>query len=351
MKTFFRYYAYRLKQGTLRTLIFSVLCIMIDLIGLNTALASTNPKHDQSALYMLATILCIVASVVPIFELSGLKSRRNLDTLYFFPIKREKMALVHYFSGFTQVAVIYTITFLMHYIYLAVQTDYFALVYMIPYYFLSLLLALIIYSVYVFVFVQANTVADGVVFCIFWIFVLHVVGYVVIDYMFALDLFGNNLPFSLAQWGILYTPMNNLTVLYQDLIEINRDPEMWDKSVNTIMRNFYMFYVWGGIGIAAAVGYVISFAKKGAEKAEEISNSWFGYKTMIPIYGYCLIFSLGIGQSVLWPVALIYGIAMIGGYIVYRRGFRFRISDIILTVAGAIPLALDYLIYVLEHQN
>ena len=344
MKTFYRFLCYKLKSSALRTLSFTVVAILIDLIGIVGCVANTDPKFNKSGLYMLATILCVVASVVPIFELAGLKNRRNLDTLYSFPIERNKMALVYYVSGFAQVMLIYTATFLVHYIYYVVQTDCFALVYMLPYYLLSLLLALVIYSVYVFVFTQANTVVDGVVLCALWIFFLWAVSNVVLDFLFYTRMMTYNKIWLASSWGILYTPMNNLTVLYQDLIEINR-PESWDGSVKQIMEHFYLFFGWGAAGIAAVVGYFTSFAKKGAEKAGELSNSWFGYRTLLPIYGCCLLYTLGPD----WIHILPYAIVMITGYVIYRRGFKFKLSDGIVTVIGTvIPFLMSFMIYLIR---
>ena len=327
--------SYRLKSSALRTLIFTALSVAICLIGISEVNTSDEIKYCQSGLYMLATALCVTASIVPLFELSGLKNRRNLDTLYFFPIKREKMAMVHFVSGFVQILVIYTVTWGASYLWLALNTDYFALVYMIPYYFLSLLLAVVIYSVYCFLFMQANTVADGVLFCALWIFLPFLVG------MTVFLVFDSKLAANLYSWGIMYTPMNNLTVLFQNLIEIN-EPTRWDKAAEKIMDYWYMFFIWGAVGIAAAHGYLICFVKKGAQQAGEISNSPFGYALLIPAYGYCFMtFTTGI----LLPMMMVtYLIIMLSGYLIYRRGFKFKIPDIVVTAIGLVlPFFVAYI--------
>jgi hypothetical protein len=122
--------------------------------------------------------------------------------------------------------------------------------------------------------------------------------------------------------------------LYQDVIEIN-NPSGWNREAGEIWEHAYMFLVWTMIGIAAAVGYFVTFVKRRAEKAGEISNSWFGYKTLIPIYGCSLIFEMR-SSSGLNPLSLVSFALMIVGYIVYRRGFRFKKSDIIVMAAGLI---------------
>lgn len=349
MTTFWRFLCYRLKSGALRTVIIAVLAIIIDRISLEGSGRFRQPEYidnNRCCIYMLATLLCIVASLVPVLELSGLKNRRNLDTLYFFPIRREKMALVYFVSSFVQIVVIYTAAFLVHFVYLATNTDWFALAYMFPYYFLSLLLALVICAVYMFIFTQANTVVDGLVFCVFWIFFLGIVSGTLLD-VSAPWIFGEEyrkdeaykVLAKLPVWGILYTPMNNLTVLYQDLIEINA-PNKWNNAVEQIMVHFRMFFVWGVLGLAAAFGYVASFVKKGAEQAGEISKSWFGYKILIPVCGYSFVFMASGPYGIDLIPLLLYAIMMTIGYIIYRRGFKFKLSDILLTVGGIVPVLL-----------
>ena len=346
MKIFKRYLSYRLESSMLRTLIFTILSVMLAQMVLSEATDSSVAEYNDSGLYILATILGIIASVIPFLELAGFNNRRNLDTLYFFPIKREKMAIANYISGFVQVLFIYTVTFVWSYIYLATKTNYFALYHMLPYYFLSVLLGLVIYSVFMFIFVQANSSADGVIFCLLWIFLLCVVGYTVIDILeirgnledIVYNYFSWNTAYEISSWGIIYAPINNLTVLFQDLIEIN-NPTAWDYTVVPIKNQLYMFFVWGAIGIAAAVGYVWSFVRKGAEKAGEISISWFGYRTLIPIYGYCMII-LTRGNGGPSSITVLSFILMIIGYVIYRRGFKLKTSDIIATACGLIPMLL-----------
>jgi hypothetical protein len=143
----------------------------------------------------------------------------------------------------------------------------------------------------------------------------------------------------LSGWGIAYAPINNLTVIFQDLIEINKDAFDYNYQATDAARymsQMYMFFVWGAIGIASAVGYVVAFVKKGAEKAGEISSSIFGYKLLIPLYGYSL---LTMFDSLDFMTVMIF-VAMVIGYIVYRRSFKLKVSDIICTGCGVIAVLL-----------
>lgn len=344
MKTFGRYLRYRIENTALRTAIFTVLAVILTMSVIPNCIDAYT-EYSQTGLFMLATVLGIICTVIPMLETMGFKNRRNLDTLYFFPLKREKMALAHYLSGAIQIFFIYTVTFFASFAYLAINTDYFALFHMIPYYFLSLLLGLVMYSVFMFIFGQGNTVADGVVFSIMWMFAIALVAFAIYDawseYMINRDnyevlAYYNQLP----AWGIVYAPINNLTVIFQDLIEINQ--KSWnDGYYPDIYRSqWFMFVIWGVIGVASAIGYFITFTKKGAQKAGEISDSWFGYRLLIPVYGYSLLMLMGVEEI----ITIMIFVAMIVGYIIYRRSFKLKPVDLIVTACGLIPLFLRLMV-------
>jgi hypothetical protein len=293
---------------------------------------------------MHAVMLGIFCTLIPILETSAFKNRRNLDTLYFFPIKRWKMALTHYLSGLIQVVVIYMVPFFTAWIYLEAQTNYFALGYMLPYFFLSLLIGFVMYSIFMFVFGQANTVADGVLFCVLWMFVFYISGYAVKEVFLRDALMETKYWETIVRfldWGTVYSPINNLTVIYRRLIEINQHGNTYYfELAMEYTKMWYMFVVWGALGIASAVGYFITFVRKGAEKAGEISNSWFGYKLLIPVYGYSLLLEY---NYVDFMTVVIFALMVIG-YIIYRRGFKLKVSDYIVTGCGIIALILGGLI-------
>jgi hypothetical protein len=186
-------------------------------------------------------------------------------------------------------------------------------------------------------------VADGILFCGLWIFVILVVGSVIRTEI--LRPFLNNTEYWTSSgnfwtdWGMFYSPINNLTVIFQNFMEINKhNGEYYYNSAYAAryMREMYMFFVWGALGLAAAFGYFLTFIKKGAEKAGEVSNTWFGYRLLIPAYGYsCLLFM----DAELIFTVLIFAF-MIVGYALYRRGFKLKVGDVVVTACGIIPLVI-----------
>ena len=161
MKVFGRYLVYRLKNSALRTLILTFLALLMTQTVVSDGIRGFYPEYHDVSLYMHAIVLGVLCTLIPILETAAFKNRRNLDTLYFFPIKRWKMALAHYVSGLVQVFTVYSVTFFTAWIYLEVQTNYFALSYMLPYYLLSLLLGIVVYSFFMFVFGRASKYRGG----------------------------------------------------------------------------------------------------------------------------------------------------------------------------------------------
>ncbi len=343
MKVFGRYLNYRLKQSLLRTIVFSVLAMLIcSTVVAESTRESIGVEWRVSGIYILAVILGIMCTLIPILELSGFKNRRNLDTLYFFPIKRVKMALAHYLSGAIQIFAVYTVSFLTVWIYLLVKTDYFNLSSMPLYYLFSLVLGFVMYSIFAFIFNEANTVADGVLFCGLWVIALYVVFWALGTYF--MDFKDVDYSHSISQhmeWGVIYIPINNLTVIFQELIEINQSPDYYFAGemsyAQMYMSQMYMFFAWLAAGIAAAVGYFVRFTRKGAQMAGEISESPFGFKLLIPLFGYCLLFLFGTAE-IMMPV-IIFAL-MLTGYFIYRRSFKIKVRDIIFIACGIIPMIL-----------
>ena len=348
MKVFGRYFSYRLKQGALRTLVLTLISLVITLTVADDCTSGRLVEYRTTGIYILAIIIGVFCTLMPFLELAGFKNRRNLDTLYFFPISRGNMALAHYLSGLLQVFVIYSVCFFSMWGMLALTNSGFALGYMIIYYPLLFLLGVMIYSVMSFLIIQANSVVDGIFFCGLWAFALFLAIWVVRNFL--LRKYIINTPawsdtVDFATWGMIYAPINNLTVIFQDLIEVNRVGEAaiynyTSRWAEIYMDQAYMFAVWGAIGIAAAIGYFVTFRRKSAHEAGEISDSWFGYKSLIPAYGYMLLMIYGRLDIMSFIIIAL----MVIGYVIYRRGFKLKKGDIAFIIGGIIPIVLVYML-------
>ena len=359
MTVFKKYLGYRLKKAVLPTLAFSLIALAITSfyarVSADGFMAAVGPMGIES----LATIMGVIASIIPMLETARFKSRRNIDTLWFLPLSRFKMALVHYLSGLFQVFIIYTVAFVGHFLCLLDFSEHFKLQYMPLYYVLLLLLGVIVYSVFIFLFGEANGVADGVMSSALWIFALYAavsalglpiklyaVEYIYGGYNSAFYAFAREYS-QFSAWFIPFAPINNLTVVFQSVMQgwknYNDCEIYWPtfaEAINRSFKHWYMVFPWIAAGIASTWGYFRTFCRKGAEKAGDISGSAFCYKTLIPIYGASLIFmsTEGDGFTFFLTVA-----AMYIGYSIYRRSFRIPKSDIVTilsVIAGSIAFML-----------
>ena len=346
MKTFLRYFGYISKKAILRTVIFLILGFAFVWIsamtGVEDSRVGTNfvghyYDHRYTNIGTISTVLGFLCTLVPILELSAFKNRRNLDTLYFFPIKRWKMALAHYLSGFLQIATVHTVCFFHSFGFYLLYTDCFDLRFMIPYYFASLGLGILLYSIFMFINSQANTVVDGVIFSILWMFAFYLLLQLAAGVL--QSRLGDDFVYEVLKapfnWSSVYSPLNNVTVIFQRVIHINQTSS--SSIAKTYFSELYMVAVWGVLGVGAIVGYFLTFTKKGAQKAGEVSTTFFGYRTLIPLYCITLLW-----LSMLSLIFMVFIIAMtIVGYVIFRRGFKFKLPDI-LSIVGSVILGIVF---------
>ena len=337
-----KYLLYNLKQGFLRTVILSFLFFSLVLWAIpETSAPYESPEGilhyagSDTGLFVLSIFIGIAAFICPTFQLTPFKNKRNVDTLYSMPISREKMAAVHYISGLIEMAVMFTISFVFTYVYLSLSTDWFDLSYMPLYYLSAIAAGIVIYSIVSFLFQKANSDGDGLIICCLWIFAVFVAATATVNTVFELmNKDPNQFENITNHWLYLFSPLNNLTVLFQDAIEINKTN--LNVYHQTYVKSWYMFVLWAFAGILAAYGYFKTFVCSRADKAGELTTTWWGYKLLIPLFGYSF---LAIIENDYDAIAIIMTyIAMYLGYAIYRRSFKIKKADVICLAAGIIPL-------------
>ena len=345
MTSFKRYLGHRIKKSLLPTITFSLLALAVTSFYASISADAFMAAVGYMGIESLAAIVGIIASIIPMVELSAFKSKRNLDTLFFSPISRKSLALAHYLSGLLQMFTIYTVAFIGHWVSLLEYSRYFRLEYMPLYYVLLLILGVVIYSVFMFLFGEANSNIDGVICSLLWIFALYVamsalaypirvfaLKYVYIGHDGRYFQFTRQLS-NFADWFLPYTPLNNLTVIFQSVMQgwknFNGQELYFPTFAEAVGRYFphwYMFFPWVAAGAASVWGYFRTFTRKGAEKAEDISDSPFCYKTLIPLYGASLVIITSESDIVMLFLTVA---AMYIGYAIYRRTFKIKNVDVI----------------------
>ena len=327
MTNFKEYFRSHLKAN-LRAMIyiFAVVLVLSFLLGITS---QTSYRYDKttgeqyiykcySTLYIPVIFLCILSYVLPVMEFSFFKKRINLDCAYSLPISRKAMGIVHYLTGLMILLGAFTASYLLNFLLLLSRgPGWFTFTPMIAHYFLCVILGFAMYSVMVFVFNEANTRGDGIWFMALYTFVFPLT-------VSAIAMIADNRNISDGAYAAIpFGLIDTVTTHYQRLVELGT------KDTNTLWETTqYICWLvgWVVMGIAAAVDFFRTFGKRRMEKTEEISDSYLGFRTLIPIYAVTGMLCFQASDSIIfWVIIELFAIL---GYTIYRRGFHYKKSDI-----------------------
>ena len=347
MKTCASYFKYSLKKVLVEMLTLTVFALLLVHFSVSQSIVHWKAdgvldiRRSDLCLWVPSAILGVLAAVLPLLRLSAFKSRRNIDTLYSFPLSRRKMVAVQLGMGIGEMFCAFTLSYLYFIFLYKLKAGAFHLFWLLPNYFVALVGGLILYFFVAFFFWQGNTVADGIVFAI---------GFAGAPALFVLDLsilFNSSL-MSEAVWYLPFWHLNNTTGLFyyktmQDSPEVmevmgeqlSNNAYFWE--LDSLANKFYMYLVWFFVACILAAMLFYFAGRSKAEKAGDISDSFLGYRTLVPFYGYSILLN---STERAWEFSPIIYLLMIVGYILYRRGFKLRMSDWICLGGGVVPIVI-----------
>ena len=330
MTNFKEYFRSHMK-ASIRTLVYILVTVLVLTFLLANSIQPTHTydfdamksyKDYKSTLILPVFFLCALAYIFPVTEFSVFKKRLNLDCAYSLPISRRAMGAVHYLTGLIMMLVSFTLSYLLNFIMMLSRgSGWFNFAPMIAHYFLCLLLGTVMYSVMVFVFNQANTKGDGIWFIILYTFVLAII-------LTSVEtIFDNNNIIKQMEYSLPWGTVRALTGHYQYLVEMDypHRATFWQYSYNIAWLVF-----WLVAGVASVVGFFLSFGKRRMERTEEISDSFFGYRVLIPVLGFGGILSVIKAGFIVHIMIELFALL---GYTIYRRGFHYKKSDIAILAA------------------
>lgn len=283
----------------------------------NSVTRKAEPAY-ASALYIPVVVMCILVCIVPVMQFSFFKKRTTLDCIYSLPISRRAMGLVHYLVGFIIVFGAYTLSYLLNFVMLLSRgAGWFDFSYIAPHYFLCLALGCAIYTFMVCVFNQANTKGDGIWFMILYTFIFNIG-------LNAIATIGN-IKIKYALGSLYWSVFNYINVEYQSLVEnINGHRPYFTGSIAPIT----WFVFWMIVGVISAVIFFTTFGRRRMEKTGEISDSYLGFPVLIPVYAVSTMIIVSKSNTIVWWVII--ELLTFIGYTIYRRGFHYKKSDIII---------------------
>ena len=350
MNTFNAYFKRHFLSTWVRPVIFSVLGLLILLITCSSTYNNWNTNNSailitQSMIGYVTTFAAIVATLMPILEFSHFNNKKNIDTLFSLPLDKNKMLLAHYLNGALQIFLSVTIVYAVWLItwvyapYTKIHEGYSLLIY--PF---ITLCALIVYTLYSFIFLQANTTVDGCTFMFLYSFVFYILTFTVFrffDKHFSND-FVNELS-NICRYAFPESILSRMSVIANNLITphmnwitisgYDHTIRVYEyKKISDVIQRFdasiYVPLFFVVLSVAGVYVTAKTFKKRSPLNVGEISESWLGYRILGPIFSICgvLIFN---NDSILdAPLVIFVLIFMFLGYMLYRRGLRFKIPDI-----------------------
>lgn len=326
MKRYFRYeFVKNLKMLGLLTAICSVVYVVTMASSRLIAPGGAN-RPWTSQIGVVYTLLGILSFVVPALMYSFKMNKRSADVFYSLPLKREKIYLVKTLVGLILVLLPYTVAYFLGFITVALRENYYRLLWYLPGYFGGLFFGICMYGVSAFAFTRANRVIDGVIFMGFYALVGMVVGY--------------------AAWQMINqnaAEVKEALESFSPVVCLSK----WGGNIDSLLRgnevgwNLPMFlfpFLFAAAGYAAFF-FLIRYEK--AENSEQNSDSWFGYRTMIPVYTALLIVISGGG----WIFLALFAVSAIVLTVVYTRKVLFSWKYWLMIAAGiAAGLVLNALV-------
>jgi len=258
------------------------------------------------------------------------------------PLKKEKIYLTKSFIGLILTFVPFTVAFWLGVAVIAartangihltnqvghiLQTEYLNFIGYFITFLIALPLGTMLFGINAFIFTRANKVIDGIIFIILWSTIFaQFWGMVSLMYLTSIP---NNLNYPLALqsfWWFTYSPLAVLGIWQSSFIRGT------GNDVMTTGQGWISFIIASVMGIGAWIGLFLSPRFEKAENAERISSSPFGYASLIPAY-----FIIGLAVSgivspfsiaVQFVLSVLCCIGAVIGYIIYRRGVKFKPVD------------------------
>ena len=304
-----RYFRYHLRKSTPKLIIE---LMMVFVVLLLIPRSSTEETLIVVELMISGTMMAIL---MPFQEFAEFNNRRNLDTWFSLPIDRIKLGFIHYLNGALQIGSV--VTFMAVGLLFRSEAD--SIVYYGMYallYLTVLIMSLLLYGLLCLAFTSANTTNDGSTFVLAYIFLPSAVNLALTMTTERLSLWDWHMDsFALGMIGSLFGMESGFALgIGRDgatVGEIILDSWFASRLILNIL-----------ICIAATVVMLYNFRNRHAEKVEDISDSWFGYRTLIPIYAFCAAFF-----TYSFAGSTLLGLVLIICYMGYRRGSKLHKSD------------------------
>lgn len=298
-----KYFLYELKKSIIPFLIIAFAGIIMYAVPL----AMENGKFSYYDLYYIGYLMFVLGAacaIMPIWMFSYKMEKRSTDLYYSLPMTKTKQLAVRYIVGFITIIAAYTAAYLLGFLITAIKYgNEPKLIYYLPLYFANIVPAYIIYSMASFAFTRANSVADGIIFIIFAALVVFMVVLLLSTFTkYGVEINreyyddeGNTYTstYTVTRNYLYYgkffpfTMLDEITSVFQGLIyghDLHTSTPFSDMSDPEAINLAVSFAIYPAISIGCTVGLFMTEHNCKAENCNQVSDSIFGYKTMLPLF-------------------------------------------------------------------
>ncbi len=315
-----RYFRYELKKNLLTLGLLTAICAIVYVVATSTS--ELFYFREQSAYYpggivvrdsqisVIYVMLGILCFVVPVLMYSFKMSRRGADAFYSLPVKREKLYLVKTLVGLILVFVPYTVAYVLGVSVICFRENYFDLIWYLPGYFGGIFFGIGIYALSAFAFARANRIVDGVIFMVFW----HLLGLLLLAAINEAVYRHSGRPGGLTGETLKAIPAGCFGLFGSKMDSLIR-------GSGNVTFGAAIFLVPLAYAVAGFALLFLLARRDRGEDAEQNSDSWFGYRLMIPLYTALSIALLG--DTFLYIYVAMIAVGAIVLTVVYTRKVLF----------------------------
>ena len=324
-----RYFRYHFKQTLVRLIVMLAFVSLISYYGAASYFTSATGNNFYSVeLIVVSAVMLILCYVVAALEFDPFKKRRNLDLWLSAPLSRTQLILIHMFNGAIHLTVTFIVAGIVTYVKLLILQNAGAVLWMsnLLWYELSLIpLLILFYGFFSAVYIIANSSRDGVIFMVLYSILpllLEGVRRRLTDYIHE-SRYDEIMTFN----GVI----NDISEHYS--YELMPD-DSYHRAAVTGLTSAWLI-IWSIISVIAVALVIFYFSRLKTEKTGGPSDNIFGYRLLLPIEGYSVFIVV---SSAAWIVSALLFIVMFLGYVIFRKGFRLKIPDIICLGVGLLVI-------------
>ena len=281
----------------------------------------------ETSISALSSLMLVFAAIIPIYEFSFKMKKTGCDLFYSLPIKRNKLYLFKYIFGICEMISIFLINFIIIVIVTSIKLSgivYVNATFTPGYYFLFLLviigIGIVVYSFVAFFYTRGNTFLDGLLSVFMSSVVVMAAVFGIFWFFSSFEGFHYSVKLDELLRGTHYVPFiagYEVADVFDSLIQ--------GKEVTKFMAPSIIGIIISSVSIPL---FIILCGKDRAEDSEDITDSWFTYKLMLPIFIISLFMMLEF-KMFIWIGVVIGGYI---GYVIYDRNFLLRKKNLITLV-------------------